>query len=447
MVKPRYNQKINLTIKSLGLHGEGVGYWHGYTVFVDDALPGEVIEARITHKDRKFGRARVTKLIEPSPGRVEPSCPLFGKCGGCQIMHLGYEHQLNFKRQRVVDAFRKYETLSETSIQPCIPSPNPKEYRNKIQIPVGEDENGLKLGLYARASHDIIAVDHCEVHCQLGEAVFKKVKALIAHSSIKPYKSANHDGDLRYVLVKTAVNTQQALVVFVVNQFDRALFEQLAQKVMETIPEVKGVILNINTSPENVVLGEQSICLAGEESIQEQIGGLFFKVSPASFFQVNTHQASNLYQAAISAAQLQPSDRVLDAYCGVGTLALLMANHVKEVIGIECVDSAVADANLNARFNKIGNSRFICGQVEDVINSLDPIDVVVLNPPRKGCEKGVLDAIIRQRPRTILYISCDPVTLARDLNILVQAGFSLEIAKPFDMFPQTAHVECLVKLC
>jgi len=426
--------EIELKIERLGVNGEGVGYHDGYTLFVDGALPGETVRARIFEKRKSFGRAALSEVVIPSPHRVQPPCPVFGRCGGCQIMHLSYAEQLVFKRQRVVDALERIGKLFSVPVLPCAPSPSPLAYRNKIQLPVGAD---FIMGLYARNSHDIVPVDKCYIHCDLGEKAFGQIRQILKTSP--PFS-------LRYVVIKTAVQTGQVLVVLVTKNPESDILAQIAQKIMASMPEVKGVVQNINASEGNVALSSQFHLLAGQETIEEQICGFTFKVSAASFFQVNPAQAENLYRKTLELADLKGTETVLDAYCGVGTLSLLLAGSAKEVIGVESVSQAVSDAEENAAKNKIANARFVCGLAEEFIAAMSKIDVAVLNPPRKGCDPLFLEKLAGLRPAKVLYVSCDPATLARDLAILEKSGYKIKEVHPFDMFPQTAHVESLAYL-
>jgi 23S rRNA (uracil1939-C5)-methyltransferase len=292
----------------------------------------------------------------------------------------------------------------------------------------------LRMGLYAFNSHDIVEIEKCYIHCTLGEQVFSKVKQIL---------KAEPDPALRFVLIKTAVNTNQVLVILVTEGEGGLSLPATAEKIMESSPEIRGVIQNINTSSGNVVLGKTFKTLAGHSSIVDKICGLHFKVSPASFFQVNPAQAENLYQKALEFCDLKGDETVLDAYCGVGTLSLILASHAKQVIGIECVLDAILDAQDNAKRNQIKNAVFHAAKAEDFISTLAAIDVAVLNPPRKGCEPLFLEKLALLKPRSIVYISCDPATLARDLAILNEKGYVVNMVQPFDMFPQTVHVETL----
>lgn len=422
------HDEIELTIDNLGINGEGVGKFNGFTVFVDGALPQERVVAQIHEKRTTFARAHMIKRLTSSPDRIKPICPLFGECGGCQIMHLDYSKQLSSKRQRIVDALQRIAKM-DNEVLPCLPSPKPLAYRNKIQLPMSASG---QLGLYARNSHDLVPIDKCFIHCPLGERAFQVIKSLTLPN------------DLKHVLIKTAVHSAQVLVVLVTESNAPPL--SLAQQIFEAMPEIKGVVQNINPSSGNTILSSHYRTLVGQDAIEETLCGLRFKVSPASFFQVNPEQAETLYQKVMELAKLSGTERVLDAYCGVGTLSLICAHNAQEVIGIESVPEAIADAQANALLNDIHTVRFICGKVEEEIHRIDAIDVALINPPRKGCERSFLQELIKKRPRRLLYISCDPATLARDLQFLTHHGYTLHSVQPFDMFPQTMHVECLALL-
>ncbi|MBA3602072.1 MAG: 23S rRNA (uracil(1939)-C(5))-methyltransferase RlmD [Parachlamydiaceae bacterium] len=446
MSLPEINQIIQLTIEDFGSHGEGVGHLDGYTIFVEGVLPGEVIEGRLIQRQKKFGRATLINLIKPSPDRQKPICQLFGKCGGCQLMHLTYQKQLHMKQQKVIDALQRIGKINDVDVPVCLPSPKSLAYRNKIQLPVRNGRTGLALGMYAHASHELVELDSCHIHCSMGDEIFAEVNALIKKSTICAYDPVTGKGELRHLLIKSAIYTQQALVILVTNVIKPEKMTSLAEQIMLRCPQVKGVVQNINKQNSNTILSNTYQVLAGSDHIQEMLGELRFKISPASFFQVNPEQAVLLYSKAVEFANLDGTEIVLDAYCGVGTLSLFFAKHAKKVLGVECVSDAIVDAKENAALNGIKNVSFVCKLSEDYIASLSAVDVVVLNPPRKGCEPSVLQELKRLRPKTIVYISCDPSTLARDLAILREYGFAIEAIQPFDMFPQTAHVECVVKL-
>ncbi len=424
-------QEIDLVIERLGINGEGVGRYEGFTLFVDGALPGEKVRARICERRKTFARAQVVQFFSRSPQRIEPSCPLFGRCGGCQLMHLEYREQLEAKRMRVVDALQRIAKL-DTEVLPCISSPQPLAYRNKIQLPVSSNN---RLGLFARNTHDLVEIEQCGIHCALGEKALGHIQSFLKHSKTT---------DLKHVLIKTAVHAKQILVVLVTRT--KEPLNSLADRILQAMSEIKGVVQNINPTDSNVILGSQFQTLAGQGWIEEKLCGLDFKVSPASFFQVNPMQAEALYKKVLELAHFTGNERVLDAYCGVGTLSLLAARVAKEVIGIEFVAEAIVDAKINAQRNHIENTQFICGLAEEKIATLGEVDVAILNPPRKGCEPIFLETLIEKKPRRIIYVSCDPATLARDLQFLTQKNYRLETVQPFDMFPQTMHVECVASL-
>lgn len=421
-------QEIEINIERLGTNGEGVGHLDGLTVFVDGALIEEMVRATIHEKHKTFARAQVDEIIIRSPDRVEPICPIFGKCGGCQIMHLAYPKQLEMKTQRVKDAMERIGKIFDVEVELCIASPLSLAYRNKIQLPSCNE----CLGLYSQDTHDVVDVEKCFIHCELGEKVFQEIRKTLPLPEV-----------IKHVLIRTAVKGLAALVIFVTEIKDVDL-TSLAQQLMSAVPEIKGVLQNVNPSRRNTILGKQFFTIAGKDWIQEKICDLFFKVSPASFFQVNPLQAEAVYNKVVELCDLKGEETVLDAYCGVGTLSLILAKKAKKVIGVECVSDAIADAKGNASFNRIKNAKFYCSNAEDFTTE-DNIDVAVVNPPRKGCERPFIEKLLSLEPRTIVYISCDPATLARDLNLL-QPKYAIEIIQPFDMFPQTAHVETVVKL-
>lgn len=426
------DQIIKIEIDGIGINGEGVGHSHGYTVFVNGALSGEEVSARLTECRKRYGRAELISVEKRSPDRAEPPCALFGRCGGCQLMHLSYQKQLEVKRQRVADALSRIGKI-ETEIGPCLGSPSELSYRNKIQIPVKEG----RLGLYERSSHRLVELDGCHIHCPIGEKIYKDARAIIQRSNIS---------DLRHVLIKSAIRTQEALVILVTDGNPTPSLAQIADEIMTQCPSVKGVVHNKHAGRENVILGTVYSILRGAGSITERLCGLSFKISPASFFQVNPPQAEQLYSKALEFAEMTGGETVLDAYCGVGTLALVFAHHARNVIGVECVPEAIDDAKENAKRNSIQNARFVCAKSEDFIASLPSADLILLNPPRKGCEPKCLEGIGLLSPKKLIYISCDPATLARDLNILATFGYRVDQVQPFDMFPHTAHVECVAKL-
>lgn len=430
-MKPHKNQELEIEIETSGIYGEGVGRLDGFTFFVDGALPKERVRVVVDEVRSTFARAHPIEFLLSSPHRISPPCPLFGKCGGCQLMHLDYPQQLIAKQKRVEDALKRIGKI-ECEVKPCTPSPSSLAYRNKIQLPVNENN---KLGLYTKNTHDIVPIEQCLIHSPLGEEIFQAIKKLLQKNPI---------ASLRHVLIKTAFHTKEGLVVLVTH--DEKPLTDFAHAIMQKSPFIKGVVQNCNPDKTNTILGKKLHILAGRGWIEEQLCHYIFRISPTSFFQVNPAQAENLYQIALEQAKLKGQETILDAYCGVGTLSLFFSGHAAQVIGIEVVEEAIQDAKENAKRNHVTNASFIHGKVEEKIFSLKELDVALLNPPRKGCDRIVLEALAKKRPSRIIYISCDPATLARDLHILVEKEYVLEQVQPVDMFPQTMHVECVATL-
>jgi 23S rRNA (uracil1939-C5)-methyltransferase len=349
--------------------------------------------------------------------------------------------------QRVLDALLRIGKLNVKEVYACIASPLPLAYRNKIQAPIRIGEAGhIRIGFNEKSSHNLVDVDFCYIHCAIGQAVYEVVVDVLKNTTLSAYDFQTNKGFLRYLIIKSAVKTNQVLVVLVTNKGDAKELKIAAQEIIKRSSHVKGVVQNINPLANNVVLGDTYHLLAGQDYIEENILGLKFKVSPASFFQVNPEQAENLYKTVMEYADLQGDEIVLDAYCGVGTISLLLSKYASQVIGVECVSQAVEDAKENAKKNKIENATFICDHAENYIQSAKNIDIAILNPPRKGCEESLINSFEKSKVKKIIYVSCDPATLARDVAILQTFDYEIIKIQPFDMFPQTAHVETVVLL-
>jgi 23S rRNA (uracil1939-C5)-methyltransferase len=431
---PEKNQIISLDIHGLGSSGEGVGSFEGMRVFVDGALPGERVKAKLDLVKKTYAKGRAVEIIAASNQRVEPPCPYYDRCGGCQIMHLAYPGQLAIKRQRVRDALERIGGFKDAAVNECLPSPREFGYRNKIQLPAQRSNGRLTVGLFERRTHNLVEIDHCMIHCGLGEEIYSHVLT----------KLKKLPESLRYILIRSSSGKQEGLVIFVTQNKDCGALQGVAEELMNECPSIKGVVQNINPKDNNVILGDSYKTLKGKSYIHDTICGLTFKVSPASFYQVNPYQAEYVYNKVVEFADCRTADRIVDAYCGVGTLSLILAKQAKEVVGIECVPQAIEDAVENGKRNGVSNCRFICKPTEKALKEFNNADTVILNPPRKGCDAAVIETLNQTRPKRIVYLSCDPATLARDLKLL--EGYSLDSIQPFDMFPQTAHVETLVKL-
>ena len=418
-------QEVLVEIRDVTIWGEGVGSYEGLTIFVDGALPGERVIAQVVEKKSTYAKAKLLKIVDCSESRISPICPVFGKCGGCQIMHLAYEKQLELKRKRVVDSFVRIGKLETFEVCACVPSPKPLYYRNKIQLPVGAN---LQMGLYAKRSHDIVPIEKCYIQSEVGNDLLDQIKLC--------------DG-IRHIALRTN-KKGEALVILVTREKPTNLILALAKSI-SLMEGVKGVIHGLNAREDNVLFSDAYTLLFGEAQIEEEVLGMKVAISPASFFQVNVEQAENMYRKASELAEIKEGDRVLDAYSGIGVFSTYLAKQGADVTGIEIVESAVKDADANAQANGAKVS-FLLGKVEDLIGELLDFDVVFLNPPRKGCEESVLVATAKKEPKKIIYTSCDPATLARDIRILSAFGYTKVKAFPFDMFPQTMHVETVVKI-
>jgi len=421
----RVGDRIEADIHALNAVGEGVGSVDGLTVFIEGALPQERVEARLIQMKKRYARGSLLACKSPSPERREPVCPVFGQCGGCQLMHLDYKGQLEAKRRRVQDALDRIGHLKNVAVAPCLPSPQEFGYRNKIRLPV----NGSKLGLYARASHDIVEIDGCPIHCDIGEQLLAKVRQLLPESGLTALKS---------VTIRSAVSTQETLALFVTDGKERKKIQIFAERLMREAPLLKGVVLSGDKTPNKT--------LCGKGAVTEELLGLSYRIPAPAFFQVNRFQAEALYKQALEFAALTKETTLLDPFCGVGAFTLLAAQRAKKAIGIETVPEAAAAAKENARLNGVENAAFHCGLAEELAQKLYGIDTVFLNPPRKGCRPELLERVGRLRPKSVVYMSCDPATLARDLALLEGHGLGIEAVQPVDMFPQTMHVETLVKL-
>jgi 23S rRNA (uracil1939-C5)-methyltransferase len=385
--------------------------------------------------------------VKPHADRITPLCPIFHQCGGCQTQHLSYQAQRTLKRQHVIDCLERIGGNKGVVVHPVVGMENPWEYRNKVAVPFGVKEGEMVAGFYATRSHDIIDMDDCGIQHPEMNQVLTAVKKYVRDLRIPVYQEKQHKGILRHVVVRIGVNTGEMMVVFVTNGNQLPHKEELVARLHGEFPGIQSIIQNINSKRTNVILGPANRLLWGREVIYDTIGALRFAISPHSFFQVNAIQTKVLYDQVLRYAELTKQEVVLDAYCGIGTIALYLASEAKKVYGVEIVPEAIADAKQNAALNEIHNAQFKAGEADEIMlrwyNEGVKPDVIVVDPPRKGCEPGVLDAIENMIPKKVIYVSCNPSTLARDAKILAEKGFSLMEVQPIDLFPQTEHVECV----
>lgn len=451
------NKDYEIYIDGFGYEGEGVGKIDNFTVFVKDALKGEKVKAKIVKINKNFAFGKLLEVLEASKDRVKPICPSYKRCGGCRLQHLSYEGQLDFKKDRVKDSFEKIAKIkvgeedAGVKLYDTIGMETPYYYRNKVQLPVGEKDGQILIGFYAERSHDIIDTNKCYIQDESANKVIEVMRSWIKAYNIKPYDEESGRGLLRHIMVRKGFKTNEVMVVLVTANRNLPHTEELISTLTENIEGIVSIIQNINSKKTNVVLGDKLITLWGKATIQDYIGQFKFNISPKSFFQVNPVQTEKLYSKVLEYAGLTGSETVFDAYCGTGTISLFLSQKAKKVYGVEIIPEAIDNAKENAIENGVENAEFIVGKSEEeiprLINRGIRPEVVVVDPPRKGCEKVLLESIAKAAPRTIVYVSCDPGTLARDLGILKELGYKAEKAQPVDMFPETAHVETVVGLC
>lgn len=445
------NEIITLTFEDLTHQGNGVGKVNGYPLFVPYGLPGEEAKVLVVKVNKKFGFGKLLEVTKPSPERVEPPCHVFFKCGGCQIQHMSYDMQLKMKHNQVKNVMRKIAHLDHVPVHTPIGMEDPWRYRNKVSIPVGEHKGELITGFYRMRSHDIIKdMDTCVVQDEVNDRMVEAVRRIADKLGIEAYDEQKHTGVLRHIMVRTGRQTGDVMIVIITRTEKLPHQDQLIKELTETYPNINSIMHNINPKQTNVILGEETKLLYGEEYIYDTIGDIRFAISAKSFYQVNPPQTTKLYDKALEYANLDGHETVIDAYCGIGTISLFLAQKAKKVYGVEVVPEAIEDAKKNAKLNGMTNTEFVVGQAEKVMpwwkaQGLRP-DVIVVDPPRKGCEPEFLEAMLGMEPKRIVYVSCNPSTLARDLRILEDGGYETKEVQPVDMFPQSMHIEAVTWL-
>lgn len=448
-------QSYELKIEDMSTEGQGIGKIEGMAVFVDGAVVGDVIKAELTKLKKNYAFGRLTEILEPSAQRVEPACGYASECGGCSLQALSYDGQLAWKRKMVADKLMRIGGIEAPIVHNTIGMGKPLRYRNKAQFPVG----GAAVGFYKAKSHEVVNCEECLIQSEPAEKLARALREYMKADHITAYDETTGKGLIRHLVVKTALGTGEVMAILVINGKGLPNGEKLVYMMDDAVSELgpdpatgveyslESVILNINKKKTSEILGEDCVTLAGKPTILEQAGKLSFEISPLSFYQVNPVQMVKLYDKALEYADLTGEETVLDLYCGVGTIGLYCASKAKKVIGIESVKSAVLDANRNAVINGIVNAEFICGKAEEELPKLleqgVKADVVILDPPRAGCDPALLDAVAEAKPDRIVYVSCDPATLARDVKLLGEKGYRFAEAQPVDMFPHTGHVETI----
>lgn len=439
------DQIIELDITGMTHDGMGVGKIDGFAIFVQGAIDQEKVRVKIIKVQKSYAIARILEFLKKSPCRQEPSCSVYKRCGGCSLQHLSYEKTLEFKRQVVIDNLTRIGGLSDIAVNNTLGMENPINYRNKAQYPIGIGKDGPVAGFYVRRSHEIVDTPVCDIQHPLSDKAKDIVLGYIKALNIPIYDETSGKGLIRHVVTKIGFGTGQVMVIIVATRPEIPKVNKLIYRLKRDIPGMQSIILNINPKPGNVVLGEQNITLFGSDTIEDKLGDLIFEISPLSFYQVNPLQTQILYNKAIEYADLSGSENVYDLYCGIGTIALFAARKASTVIGIEIVPEAVEVAKRNALKNNINNAEFYTGEVEQIFPRLfaegKNADVVFIDPPRKGCDEKLLKTLSDMSPKRIVYVSCNPSTLARDLKYLCGAGFEVREVQPVDMFPWTEHVE------
>ncbi|TCZ78460.1 23S rRNA (uracil(1939)-C(5))-methyltransferase RlmD [Paenibacillus albiflavus] len=471
------NKEYIAEIVGIGHEGEGVGRVNGFTLFIPGALPGEKVLTKVVKVKKQYGYGKLLEVVEQSADRIDPLCGIYSKCGGCQLQHLSYEAQLRWKRQLVIDNLERIgklkvadsegndeastegkqtnspsagekQTNSGIVVYPTLGMKDPWRYRNKAQVPMGEEQGGLVGGFYAQGSHRIIDMDTCLIQHERNDDVVAKIKDIGRRLGVSAYNEETHTGLLRHVVVKVGFRTGETMVVLVTNGDKIPQVDEWIAGIRQALPEVVSIVQNVNRERTNVIFGGKTRVLWGQEYIYDYIGDVKFAISARSFYQVNPVQTEVLYGKALEYADLSGDEVVIDAYCGIGTISLFLARHARKVHGVEIVPEAIADAVRNAELNGITNVDFGVGAAEVVIpawqNAGMQADVVVVDPPRKGCDAALIASILSMRPRRIVYVSCNASTLARDLRLFEDGGYRTECVQPVDMFPHTVHVESVI---
>ncbi|CAG9607192.1 23S rRNA (uracil(1939)-C(5))-methyltransferase RlmD [Pseudoneobacillus rhizosphaerae] len=445
------NQTFPLTIKRLGINGEGVGYFKRTVVFVPGALPGEEVVVEATKIHPKFAEAKIKKIRKKSEHRVQPLCPVYDQCGGCQLQHLAYPQQLKEKRDIIIQSLERHTKLpiDQINIRETIGMEDPWGYRNKNQFQVKQKDGKVLAGLYGLNSHQLINIENCAVqHPKTNEAT-AKVKQILEELKIPIYNEKTRNGIVRTIVTRVGVQTGELQVVLITNQKELPKQDQFIEAVQKRLPQVQSIVQNVNEQKTSLIFGEETYGLAGEDFIQETLGDLQFELSARTFFQLNPQQTIKLYNEVKKAAALTGKEKVVDAYCGVGTIGLWLADQAAEVRGMDIIAESIDDAKKSAKRHGFTHTKYVPGKAEEVLpkwvkKGWHP-DVVVVDPPRTGLDGQLLQTILQVKPSKIIYVSCNPSTLAKDLDILSKS-YQVEYIQPVDMFPQTSHVEAVVSI-
>jgi 23S rRNA (uracil1939-C5)-methyltransferase len=474
------NEEYEMDIVDIGTDGAGIGRIFGYALFVKDTVPGDTVLVKVIKVKKNFGYGRLVKILKPSPDRVEAKCPVAKQCGGCQLQHVSYERQLEYKQNKVKNCLERIGGVQDVCLEPIVGMEEPYHYRNKAQFPVGRTKDGkLAIGFYAGRTHSIINTESCMIQAEINEKIMNLVRAFLERYHISVYEEETHTGLVRHILTRAGFATGELMVCLVVNgeklpheeefvemltgadfgsvgkREENGSFEYEKErhaKEKNSFWKMTSISLNINKEKTNVILGQTCRFLWGREYITDKIGENVYRISPLSFYQVNPVQTKKLYDLVLEFAGLTGKETVWDLYCGTGTISLFLARRAKKVYGVEIVPQAIEDAKENAKANGIENAEFFCGAAEEVVpawHEREPeagADVIVVDPPRKGCDEKLLNTIVEMEPEKIVYVSCDPATLARDVKILGGMGYRMERGRVCDMFGNSVHCETVILL-
>jgi 23S rRNA (uracil-5-)-methyltransferase RumA len=443
-------QVIRLPVRRMGINGEGIGYFRKKVVFVEGAIPGETVLARVFEEGRGFVRARLLRVLKPSTHRREPPCPVYEECGGCQLQHIDYPFQLRLKRELLKEAFSRYTGLKNLPIAPAVGMDDPWRYRNKAQLPLKRIGGRVKMGMYSVRSHRLIEMGDCAVQHPEVNRTLEEARRVVEELEIPIYDERKHTGSLRHLVARIGLQTGEVQLVLISRTPDLPREESLVKRLRECLPRLASIVLNVNPRRTSAVWGERSRVLWGADAIREVLDERIYALSAPSFFQLNPVQTVKLYDEVRRAASLTGRETVVDAYCGVGTIGLWLAPEAGRVIGMDTVPEAVRDARENARRNGINNAEYHVGRAEEwlprrVSEGFRP-DVVIVDPPRTGLGGELIDALIRVKVPRLIYVSCNPSTLAKDSARLLEGGYRIGRIVPVDMFPQTSHVEAVCTL-
>ncbi len=449
MIPVEKNKKYNVQVIDFASDGNGIAKLDGFTIFVPLSVPGDELEILIVKVNASHAYGKITEIIKPSKNRVIPQCNAYSKCGGCTFMQSEYTLQLESKKKFVEDAMKRIGGFKNFAVSEIIGMQNPYKYRNKMVFPFASDKNNeIQYGFFRARSHDLIPLSSCLLGDDINMPVLKTVKEHMKKYNIHPYCEANHSGTVRRVFTRKSYHTGETMVVISINGKSIAQADELVKALSSLDKNITSIFLNVNTQKNNLVLGDKNILLYGKPVICDILCGLKYEISPSSFYQINPVQTEKLYAKAIEYAAIKPNESVLDIYCGIGTISLCAAKYAKKVVGVEIVEAAIQNAKKNALNNNISNTDFYAGSAENVVpkllsNGFAP-DVVILDPPRKGSDAATLSAIAAAMPNRIVYVSCNPATLARDAKYLSALGYIPNSASAVDMFPHTAHVETIL---